>query len=119
MFDRDATVGMSGTPGKVQGGAGIRVRWGLVWDGLSGLEARLRCLDDLESLLHARPGSTRRSGGIMTATQMPKVQECSVTSCSYNADSSCNAGAITIVGDHAHCGTFVEISFRGGLEDRV
>ena len=56
----------------------------------------------------------------MTATQnMPQVQECSVTSCSYNADSSCNAGAITIAGDHAHCGTFVEISFRGGLEDRV
>ena len=53
----------------------------------------------------------------MTATQsMPQVQECSVTSCSYNADSNCRAGAITIAGDHAHCGTFVEISFRAGLE---
>ena len=40
--------------------------------------------------------------------------QCSATSCSYNSDSSCEAGAITISGDHAHCGTFVEISFRGG-----
>ena len=53
----------------------------------------------------------------MTATQsMPQVQECSVSSCSYNADSSCHAGVITIAGDHAHCGTFVEISFRSGLD---
>ncbi len=53
----------------------------------------------------------------MTATQsMPQVQECSVTTCSYNSDTSCHAGAITIAGDHAHCGTFVEISFRGGLD---
>ena len=53
----------------------------------------------------------------MTAMQsMPQVQECSVSSCSYNAESSCHAGAITIAGDHAHCGTFVEISFRGGLD---
>ena len=53
----------------------------------------------------------------MTAMQsMPQVQECSVSSCSYNADSSCHAGAITIAGDHAHCGTFVEISFRGGMD---
>ena len=49
----------------------------------------------------------------MTSTQaMPKVQSCSVSACSYNESSSCHAGAITIAGDHAHCGTFVEISFR-------
>jgi uncharacterized protein DUF1540 len=53
---------------------------------------------------------------VTTAQDMPQVQECSVGSCSYNADAACHAGAITIGGDHAHCGTFVEISFRGGLE---
>ncbi|SFC26533.1 DUF1540 domain-containing protein [Klenkia taihuensis] len=53
----------------------------------------------------------------MTSTQeMPQVQDCSVSACSYNADSGCHAGAITIGGDHAHCGTFVEISFRAGME---
>ena len=53
----------------------------------------------------------------MTSLQdMPEVQTCAVSSCSYNAESSCHAGAITVGGDHAHCGTFVEISFRGGLD---
>jgi Domain of Unknown Function (DUF1540) len=53
----------------------------------------------------------------MTSTQqLPQVQSCSASSCSYNAESACHAGAITIGGDHAHCGTFVEISFRGGLD---
>jgi hypothetical protein len=51
-----------------------------------------------------------------TAASLPTVQECSVGSCSYNSDSSCHAGAITIGGDHAHCGTFVEISFRAGVD---
>jgi hypothetical protein len=51
-----------------------------------------------------------------TAASLPTVQECSVGSCSYNADSTCHAGAITIGGDHAHCGTFVEISFRAGVD---
>jgi hypothetical protein len=51
-----------------------------------------------------------------TASSLPQVQECSVGACSYNADSSCRAGAITIGGDHAHCGTFVQISFRGGMD---
>ena len=53
----------------------------------------------------------------MTSLQeLPQVQDCSATSCSYNAESACHAGAITIGGDHAHCGTFVEISFRSGLD---
>ncbi|MGY5884315.1 DUF1540 domain-containing protein [Modestobacter lacusdianchii] len=47
---------------------------------------------------------------------MPQVQDCSVDSCSYNAEHTCHAGAITVGGDHAHCGTFVEISFRAGLD---
>lgn len=51
--------------------------------------------------------------GAMTSIQdLPQVQDCSVSSCSYNEGSACHAGAITIAGDHAHCGTFVEISFR-------
>lgn len=53
----------------------------------------------------------------MTSTQdMPTVQACSVTACSYNDNKTCHAGAITIAGDTAKCGTFVEISFRGGLD---
>jgi hypothetical protein len=52
----------------------------------------------------------------MTSLQdMPQVQDCTVTSCSYN-DSGCRAGAITVAGANAQCGTFVEISFRGGLD---
>jgi hypothetical protein len=51
-----------------------------------------------------------------TMQELPPVQDCSVNSCSYNSDSACHAGAITIAGDHAHCGTFVEISFRAGLD---
>jgi hypothetical protein len=53
----------------------------------------------------------------MTSTEsLTQVTECSVGTCSYNADSNCHAGAITIGGDHAHCGTFVQISFRSGLD---
>jgi hypothetical protein len=44
-----------------------------------------------------------------------RVTECSVDSCSCNADSGCHAGAITIGGHRAHCGTVVQISFRSGL----
>ena len=51
-----------------------------------------------------------------TAQSLPQVTDCSVQSCSYNADSACHAGAITIAGDHAHCGTFVEISFRAATD---
>jgi hypothetical protein len=53
----------------------------------------------------------------MTSVQdMPQVHSCSATSCGYNESSTCHAGAITIGGDHAHCGTFVEISFRAGTD---
>lgn len=51
-----------------------------------------------------------------TLQDMPQVTECSVTSCGYNADDNCHAAAITIGGEHAHCGTFVDISFKGGLD---
>ena len=52
----------------------------------------------------------------MAITQLPSVHDCSATGCSYNHDAGCPAGAITIGGDHAQCGTFVQISFRAGLE---
>jgi Domain of Unknown Function (DUF1540) len=53
----------------------------------------------------------------MTSAQsLPQVQSCSATSCAYNQSSTCHAGAITIAGDTARCGTFIEISFRGGFE---
>ncbi|WP_285652267.1 DUF1540 domain-containing protein [Actinomycetospora sp. NBRC 106375] len=52
----------------------------------------------------------------MTSIQsLPTVQGCSVTSCAYNESSSCHAAAITVAGDNAKCGTFVEISFKGGV----
>jgi hypothetical protein len=51
-----------------------------------------------------------------TSQSLPQVKECSVNTCSYNAESSCHAGAITIGGDHAHCGTFVQISFRSSVD---
>jgi hypothetical protein len=56
--------------------------------------------------------------GDMTSMQeLPTVGSCAVSSCSYNQDSDCHAGAITVGGgDKAACGTFVEISFRGGLD---
>lgn len=51
-----------------------------------------------------------------TASTMPSVSGCAVTSCGYNQESSCHAGAITVLGDSSQCGTFLDISFRGGLE---
>jgi hypothetical protein len=48
--------------------------------------------------------------------EMPPVAGCSVTGYGYNHDVSCHAGAITIGGDHAHCGTFIDISTKGGLD---
>lgn len=50
-----------------------------------------------------------------TQMTMPQVR-CTVDSCSYNHDVGCHAGAITISGDHAQCGTFVDISVKGGLD---
>ena len=53
----------------------------------------------------------------MTSVQdLPQVHSCAATSCSYNESSACHAGAITIGGENAGCGTFVEISFRGGTD---
>lgn len=49
----------------------------------------------------------------MTALQnLPKVHDCSASGCAFNADTACHASAITIGGDHAHCGTFVTLDVK-------
>jgi len=54
----------------------------------------------------------------MSITELPLVHDCAVAGCSYNADSACHAGAISITGSaagSAGCGTFIDISVSGGL----
>jgi len=51
---------------------------------------------------------------IMTTIDLPLVQDCSVSECSYN-NNGCAAGAVTI-GYGRTCATFVPLSVRGGLE---
>ncbi|GAA4431801.1 DUF1540 domain-containing protein [Actinokineospora soli] len=52
----------------------------------------------------------------MTTMEMPHVNECTVTNCSYNHD-GCHAFAITVSGINgsADCGTFVPLQEKGGL----
>ena len=50
----------------------------------------------------------------MTTIDLPLVQDCSVSECSYN-NNGCAAGAVTI-GYGRTCATFVPLSVRGGLE---
>ena len=53
----------------------------------------------------------------MTAVEMPRVAECTVTGCSYNHDHDCHAGAITVTGSgSAACGTFVDTADKGGVD---
>lgn len=51
----------------------------------------------------------------MTVVDLPDVHECSVEGCSYNSDAACHAGAVTIAGGQAACGTFIDIGVSGGL----
>ncbi|MFI6825438.1 DUF1540 domain-containing protein [Micromonospora sp. NPDC050187] len=54
-----------------------------------------------------------------SAVQMPPVEECTVTRCSYN-ENGCRAFAITVGSSaHARCHTFVEMPVRGGIEMMV
>jgi hypothetical protein len=46
--------------------------------------------------------------------EMPKVADCTVTSCSYNHD-GCHAYAITVA-EEATCATFVEMPLKGGVD---
>ena len=48
-------------------------------------------------------------------TAMPRILDCSVTSCSYNKTKSCSAAAIT-VGYASTCTTFIPLSVKGGLD---
>ena len=45
---------------------------------------------------------------------MPRILDCSVTSCSYNKDKNCGAAAIT-VGYSTSCTTFIPLTVKGGL----
>ncbi|MFX0591920.1 DUF1540 domain-containing protein [Melissospora conviva] len=57
----------------------------------------------------------------MTAVlEMPRVQQCTATSCSYNAEEECRAFAITIgTAEHAHCDTFFDSPQQGGVTDAL
>ena len=46
-----------------------------------------------------------------------QVAECSVSNCSFNDHTACNAVAITVGGstNHAACSTFIDIGVHGGL----
>ena|ERR1700754_1693211 len=64
----------------------------------------------------ATPGRAPQTSSMTSVQSLPQVHSCSATSCAYNEKSTCHAGAITIAGDNSSCGTFIEISFRGGVE---
>lgn len=52
----------------------------------------------------------------MSTKELPPVHDCAVEGCSYNSDTQCHAGAISITGGReAGCGTFIDISITGGL----
>ncbi|ROP45659.1 DUF1540 domain-containing protein [Pseudokineococcus lusitanus] len=55
----------------------------------------------------------------MSLIEMPQVTECAVDGCAFNHD-GCHAPAITVRSQQgtAGCGTFFDISTKGGL-DRV
>lgn len=46
--------------------------------------------------------------------ELPAVQACTATSCTYNHD-GCHAGAITISSTDADCATFLPLGTDGGL----
>lgn len=55
----------------------------------------------------------------MTAT-LPEVHQCEVAGCSYNHDTECHAGAITVeAGADAACGTFIALDVHGGLSKAI
>ncbi len=49
------------------------------------------------------------------ATELPRVADCLVESCSYNKTHSCGATAVTI-GYGQSCTTFVPLNIKGGLD---
>lgn len=55
----------------------------------------------------------------MTVTDLPAVHECSAAGCSYNHETECHAGAVTITGADGACGTFIDLGVDGGLTKSV
>lgn len=55
----------------------------------------------------------------MTVTDLPAVHECAAEGCSYNHETACHAGAITINGTQSACGTFIDLGVEGGLTKSV
>lgn len=54
-----------------------------------------------------------------SAIEMPRVQECTVSSCSYN-QGGCHAFAITVgSSDHARCHTYIEMPTKGGVDSTI
>lgn len=52
----------------------------------------------------------------MTTMSLPIVSTCSVAGCSYNHETECHAGAITVTGSSAACGTFLDSPGKGGVD---
>ncbi|UVY84261.1 DUF1540 domain-containing protein [Brachybacterium sp. NBEC-018] len=54
----------------------------------------------------------------MTAVDMPRVSECTVSGCSYNHEHACGAFAVTVSRDTS-CATFIPLDVKGGLSKVV
>ncbi len=50
----------------------------------------------------------------MSVTDMPRVSDCTASSCAYNHD-GCHAGAVTIGSHNSDCATFFPTGSDGGL----
>lgn len=54
------------------------------------------------------------------AMQMPKVLDCEMVDCAYNAEKKCHAMAITVGTDGCPlCDTFMKSATKGGLPDVI
>jgi hypothetical protein len=59
--------------------------------------------------------ATRKGADVMTQlTELPRVQECTVSGCGYNHD-GCHAFAITIGQYNSECATFIDTATKGGM----
>ncbi len=50
----------------------------------------------------------------MSVMDMPRVADCTASSCAYNHD-GCHAGAVTIASGDGDCATFFSTGISGGL----
>lgn len=51
---------------------------------------------------------------------VPEIKACSITGCSYNADSGCHARAITVGdGSHPRCDTYAPLPVRTKAHERA